>query len=655
VNRALKMLAGAFVLAWAAGAPGQEPKPPVKPPTQQPPLLRPTPRLAPGHPPVDAVAQRRRLQEVDRLLAAGNLSRAESLINELSGHSWLERDLLPRRIRLASLKGEHAEAADLCREALGRQPRNANLWRELTAALLADGQPGDARAAADSFVVHAPDRQSATVVVVDLFDPEQRPRMTVALIDSMRLQLGDARLLTRQRAVGLLLGDRQKEAAAELSAELRFNAYNLALVRTEILDGPYRPADHVEFLAELQRLARERAAHPAEMVLVADLLLAGGRADEAVAAVQPLLTAPVGQRHLLQNASALARELRLVDDPVHNAAAARYMLAVLGELSGPQNRDRNLRRRAAQLLAEVGLTSLDEGWLADDPRDAAARMGDLLDVVRELDPASPDLHAGRIRLAIFTRDRLGDARAAAASLESMLLNLDLPLEGVAVVRLTLGETYLAAADTSRARAVLTSLGRDPDFREAGGHAHFHLARLDLAQLNFVTARDRFAVVALDNPGAPYANDALDLGLAVAEELDNPSGGPTLLARYAASVYWDLVGEAGRRAEALRDFIDVAAAMADPTEPQRLLERGLWELAELEKAVGRSDAALDLYGRIVADHPGGRYPASALLASARLLTAAGRDDDSREALQRLLAQYPDWLFADDARDALRSLP
>ena len=34
---------------------------------------------------------------------------------------------------------------------------------------------------------------------------------------------------------------------------------------------------------------------------------------------------------------------------------------------------------------------------------------------------------------------------------------------------------------------------------------------------------------MDNPAAPYANDALDLGLAIAEEMDNPSGGPAILA------------------------------------------------------------------------------------------------------------------------------
>ena len=209
--------------------------------------------------------------------------------------------------------------------------------------------------------------------------------------------------------------------------------------------------------------------------------------------------------------------------------------------------------------------------------------------------------------------------------------------------------------TRPARAVLTSLGRDPDFREAGGHAHFHLARLDLAEGHFVTARDRFAVVAMDNPAASYANDALDLGLAIAEELDNPSGGPTLLSLYARAVYFDLVSQPAARGEALRRFIAQAEALADPDEPQRLLERGCWELARLEARSGRPAEALELYTRITVNHPDGRYPAAALAERARLLAAGGRPAEARAVLEQLLAQYPDWLFVDDAREALRSLP
>lgn len=656
------LAAAALLLAAATGLAQDRPDAPRRPlqipppPGQEPRLQIPDlPRLVPGQPQDGLLVQRRRLVEVDRLLAVGNLSRAESLIAELSGHALLARDLLPRRIRLAGLKGDHAAAADLCREALAAQPRNANLWRELMLALLAQDLTGQARAAADSFLVHAPDRRGAAVVTAEALDAARRPRLAVAFIDSVRRQLGDPRLLARQRALGLLADDRQDEAAAELSAEIRGNPFNLALIRTALLDGPYRPGRHGALVAELARRAGEPGAVPGEAVLAANLAVADGDTGRALALVRPLLATPAGQRHLLQNATALGREVPLLADPTQVRATAGYALAVLEDLAGAGNRDQGVRRRAAEVLAAAALAALDAGALADEPRAAADRFGRLLDTVAAVDPSLPDLYAGRIRLATYTRDQLGDPAGAAARLEAMLLNLDLPLEGVAVVRLGLGECYLAAADTARARAVLTSLGRDPEFREAGGHAHFHLARLDLAQGSFATARDRFAVVAMDNPAAAYANDALDLGLAVAEELDNPSGGPTLLASYARSVHWDLVGRPHERRAALREFIAQADALADPEDPQRLLERARWELAQLEAAAGDRGAALQLLATITARHPDGRFPAAALAERARLLADAGRADEARGALEQLLAQYPDWLFADDARDSLRRLP
>lgn len=639
-------------LALAQDDPGPPPTDTRPPQGLQMPDL---PRLAPNRARVDVLEQRRRLQEVDRLLAVGNLSRAESLIKELSGQSMLARELLPRRIRLAALKGDPAEAAALCREALAAQPRNANLWRELLLALLDQDLTAEARAAADSFLVHAPDRRAASAIITEGLGATERPRITVAFIDSMRLELGDPRLLARQRALGLLTAGRQDEAAAELSAELRGNPFNLALIRTELLDGPYRPGRQEVFVAGVATRAAEPRAVPAEGVLAVNLMLADGDATAALAEVRPLLAAPPGQRAVLQNAAALGRESGLVGDERQAQAATDYLLVVLGELAGPGNRDLGLRRRAVEILGGVGLAALDGGWLAADPHEAARRLDGILETIRAVDPASGDLYAGQIRLAAYTRDELGDPAGAATRLEAMLLNLDLPLEGVALVRLTLGECYLAATDTARARAVLTSLGRDPAFREAGGHAHYHLARLDLAEGSFVTARDRFAVVAMDNPAADYANDALDLGLAVAEELDNPSGGPAQLTLYARSVYWDLVGRSAERRAALRDFITQAAALANPDDPQRLLERGRWELAHLEIEAGNPTAALELLATITASHPDGRYPAAALAERARLLLEAGRMVEARTALDLLLAQYPDWLFVDDARDALRRLP
>jgi len=105
----------------------------------------------------------------------------------------------------------------------------------------------------------------------------------------------------------------------------------------------------------------------------------------------------------------------------------------------------------------------------------------------------------------------------------------------------------------------------------------------------------------------------------------------------------------------QDFTAEAAARLDMSEPQHLLEKARLELALLDEEDGRREEALALLARIVADHPDGRQAPRALEAEGRIHAAAGEDAAAREAWQRLLAQYPDYLFIDDVRDALRTLP
>ncbi len=598
---------------------------------------------------------RRRLVELDRLLALGSLAAAETLLFDLEMHSSLARELVTRRIKLAQLQGKHEQAIDLSREALADQTRNPGLWRELGVSLLAVGELDSARVAIGNFIAWNPNQRSAAIVGMDQFLKSGHPAMAVGLIDSMRTVLGETRFLGRQRAVGLLGMGRDKEAAAEISTELRINPYNYSIVRAELLEGPYRPDEHEVFLAELTKRAREPAARGGEALLVANLLVAQGEATAAVALVEPLYSKPNLVLVLLQNCLTLTRELKLLSDEVQVQASVDYLLAVLGYLTGSETTDLTMRRRAADYLADACEVALELDLLGEDPAASVETFGRLLTLVKEVNPASERLYSSQIKLAVYTRDRLHDSRGAARRLENMLLNLNLPTKGLALVRLTLGESYLAAGDTARGRVVLTQLGRDPDFRQAGGHAHYHLARLDLAEGHFGTARDRFAVIALDSPAASYANDALDLGLIIAEEMDNPTGGPDILALYAPAVYADLTAKPDDRVVALEGFLVEAGRRLDMTEPQHLYEKVLFELATLYVANGRDAEALDLLLRVVLEHPEGRYPARALHLRGDILQGSGRGLAARTAWEQLLAQYPKYLFIDDVRDYLRALP
>jgi tetratricopeptide (TPR) repeat protein len=162
-------------------------------------------------------------------------------------------------------------------------------------------------------------------------------------------------------------------------------------------------------------------------------------------------------------------------------------------------------------------------------------------------------------------------------------------------------------------------------------------------------------VALDNPGAPYANEALDMGLAIAEEMDNPTGGPDILSLYAPSVYYDLTANRTARRTALEIFLTEAEPRLDPEEPQHLLERARYELANLYLEENRWDEGFALLNAVVLKHPDGRYPARALALRGEILLNQGRGDEARRAWEQLLAQFPDYLFIDDVRDDLRAMP
>lgn len=641
-----------------AQAPGVPPGGPGLPPLPtRPPLSDRLPKgAAPGA--VDIMELRRRLGELDRLLLLGSAARAESVLDDLAQHSVLERELVPRRIKLEQLKGDHAAAVALCRRAVADEPRNGGLWRELAKSLLALDHPDSARLALDQFLAYSPNLRSAGIVAVDMLREASRPRPALAVIDSLRGVLREPHYLGIERAAVLLAVDRQEDAADEAVFELAAGPFNMALLRTGLLEGPYRKGTAGRFLGRLRERATQPSAPPAAVVLAADLEVIEGRPEAALALSGPLVALPEGGVQLLQNAVVLLRERNQDDTGVPAAPEAQatidYLLPLLDRLVGEGSAP-SLRARAADVLAETCELALGRGLLGRDPRAAAVRFDELLGRVRVANPASEFLYSSRIRLAAYRRDVLHEPAEAARGLERLATDMNLPNEGLAMVRLTLGECYLAAGDTARGRQVLTALGRDPEFREAGGNAHYHLARLDLAEGNYATARDRFAVIAMDNPAAPYANDALDLGLALAEELENPGGGPTIMRSYAEAVYADLTAQPAARLAALERFVQEAAARLDPAEPQHLLERGRWELAQALVAGGRRAEALAQLDEIVARHPDGRYPAAALQLKGQLLSQDGQVEQARDAWQRLLSQYPGFLFSDDVRDDLRRLP
>lgn len=615
------------------------------------------PRLPGKHPvsPRPEGVFERQLAQIDQLIRLEHLSRANAMLEQLAGTGAPPSLLNKRHARIALALGDHERARELSLEGLAADDRDPEFWRYLAASELGLGDLDAGRRALDQFLGQVDDRRAGLTTAVDMAAAAGQPLLTIALIDSARALVNGPRFLARPRATQLLSLGRVEEASREIRAVFEDSPFNLPFVRRELLgDG----ADRVPVGLEpaLMDLAREPGAPPELTILAANILLSRGQAAQARDLVVPLLDDRKALRAAMTNAGILVSELGVLDAGPELQAHLTYLLDLLPACSARPGLTPRRRQLALDNLAATCMVALQRGLLDDDPHAAVARFGALLEAVRDGHPESAQLYAAQIELARFTRDRLRDPAAAASRLETLLLDLDLPVEGVALARLALGESYLAARDTSRARRVLTALARDPEFRTPAGRAHYLLARLDLAQGHIATARDRFAAVALDSPGAPHANDALSLGLVIAEEMQNPTGGPDLLLRYARSVWYDLVAEPDSQRVALSRYLGRAEVQVDLSMPQPLLERARYELAVLERKVGNPGAALEQLERIVGEQPAGRMAARALALRAEILADDRLDTvAARREYERLLVQYPDYLFAGEVRQRLRDLP
>jgi tetratricopeptide (TPR) repeat protein len=590
------------------------------------------------------------LNDIDRLIRAGEYPAADAALKQLAGAGVGEGQLRLRRAKLAAATGEHETAIRICRLGLRENMDSRRLRLLLIGSL----------AAVDS--LEAADREVRAYLRPDRLEPREaeqimtvwlengHPERGLALCDSLRRTHGDPRILTRSRAICLSELARYRETAAEYVRYLQISPHALADIRRDLRNRITTTDAATEFSAGL-RDSLDTGAQAQVILLAIDthLYLAEQKAATDLLSVyrwQPRQTV-----WMIQLAQLLVTEVAPDADIDRAVAKSNWLLNMLIQAFDNDRVSGRQITALQTLAADLVLAVLDRSDRSDSLDSFRDRIPDLLDVAGGGAWTHEPLLRARIRLAEFDCIGEADTQRAISDLDFLLSSVEMRDGLRNEARLALGRCHLARQDTSAARLVLSELVTTDETSVARLEGLYQLSLMDIAHGQWEPAREQLAQLALADPSADIANDALSLGLLLAELMDDPLLDPQVKDLYGRAVLLELLRRDDDRLAVLAQLADVASEFSSPAT-RAVAEQALMDLAQLNARRGGVNTAIRNFSRLAADYPDGRYPARALYLKGDLLAGQTRYQDAFRAWELLLIQYPASPQAEGARRRLQ---
>jgi TolA-binding protein len=266
--------------------------------------------------------------------------------------------------------------------------------------------------------------------------------------------------------------------------------------------------------------------------------------------------------------------------------------------------------------------------------------------IMEKYPRSEFAARSEYQIGIMQYDRLADLDGALASFEHVLAQTAQTNVFRFDVELMIGRLHITRGDTVRAVIRFADVAAAPGaLPDQSDEAAFHLAEIDYFGGRFGDAAKRLEGIVV-NLKADYANDALRFQSFLQE---NIKVAPEALREYARA---DFLARQGKKTEAVALMRDVVARY--PRTP--LVDDALMCIGGLQFSAGFYADAVATYERLLTDF----RENSILLDRAQFQLAetfeAGMRDTPKAvaAYEKLLADYPSSVLADEARRRIRRL-
>jgi tetratricopeptide (TPR) repeat protein len=598
------------------------------------------------------VRRLRALKGVEQLVVRGRSDDAAALLEQYLRTNGYDRVVVRRLVRLYRDTRQFAKLEKLLTQEISHtQEEDVGSLRLLAQARFELGQDKKAMATLQRILDAHKGEISYSRMVAMVLGSYRHDEEALEVLLEARKKDGHPYALAQPLGAVYLRLRRPLDAVREYLNVILDTPQNVDLMRAQILD--IRDANPESAAAMLELTKKVYAQHPSIPqvgLVLAELEQLGGDNEGAWQVLEPLLNEPRLMSNLLQLAMAGLAESRLPGSD--SLANLRHLMLSRKILDGLLQSDRlpqGLQPRAYDALTRTWLALLASSKLDELPaKDQAEFLTGAKKSLLDMSERFPnDAHTTKslLRLAKAYVEWLHKPKEAIALFRRIELNPNANVDDVEMARVGLGQAYMAAGDTSSARSLFETMGKDMNFVEGQGRAHYHLGELDFMGGDFERAKDRLSAVAFESPTASYTNDALDLALLLAEEKmgkDDEQG----LRRYGRALYWRTVG----RSDSL---VTELTALTKDSSPV-LRTRARLDLAQFWSKSGKTAKALGEIESLLSEDSGSRLAPRALELKGDLLAASGKTAAARAAYEQLLESYDDYIFLDEVRGKLRAL-
>lgn len=579
-----------------------------------------------------------RFQLADSFLRAGQFDRAITLLEDLisaSPDNFAFYDKL--KDAYESVK-RYDDAAALVESRMGSEP-DPSLLSDIARIQYLRGDERDAYAAWDDALAVRPDDPGTyRIVYQSLLDVRQFER-AIDVLNQAREAVGDPSLFRPDLAYLYNLTGRHEDAAAEYLGLLESNQQQLGFVRSRL--GRFIEQEEAlrTSIAATERAVRSEPLHRAFRELLGWLYVEAEDFSSAFDAYRAI------DRLESENGQVLFQFAQMASDAsAYDVAADTYREILARYPDAPS---------APQALAALG--RMHEHWaeqigerVVEGNAETAPHYRLALETYRTFLQQYPhhELYANVLRdIGRLEQDVYFDLEAAETTLRQVIAEHP-DTRAADEAAFDLARAALMQGNLDDARLRLNRLVERLRTGEIAEAARFWLARVRFFAGEFDAAQSLLDVIDA-HTSTDVSNDAIELKLLIMENR-GPDSLDVPLSRYADALF----AREQRRPQRALETVD--ALLAD-FPGHTLADEARYLRAEILRSIGEADKAAEAFAELPVLHPQSRLADRALFAAAEILERdVGDAEGAMETYQRLLANYPGSLLANQVRTRIRHL-